>query len=127
MLEVYFKNWKDKTLLTKKQKEVFEVEKRLVRSVLEKVRDSECADEMLMQGRENVGGGNGRRRRDNGTNAGVGGDASLRERVESAKEAVEADVVREGGMRRYHDDLGLADGITWKFERCPQIYTKHKV
>ncbi|KAF9141331.1 hypothetical protein BGX30_005010 [Mortierella sp. GBA39] len=127
MLEVYFKNWKEKTLVTKKQKEVFEIEKRVVRSVLEKVRDSESADEMLMQDRGNVGGGNGRRRRGSGTNAGVGGGASLRERVESAKEAVEADVVREGGMRRYHDDLDLADGITWKFERCPQIYTKHKV
>ncbi|KAG9066642.1 hypothetical protein KI688_012550 [Linnemannia hyalina] len=120
-------NWKEKTLVTKKQKEVFEVEKRVVRSVLEKVRDSESADEMLMQGRGNVGGGNGRRRRGSGTNAGVDGGASLRERVESAKEAVEADVVREGGIRRYHDDLGLADGIAWKFERCPQIYTKHKV
>ncbi|KAF9547971.1 hypothetical protein EC957_007484 [Mortierella hygrophila] len=99
MLDVYFKNWKEKTLATKEQKEVFEVEKRVVRSVLEKVRDSESADEMLMQGRGN--------------------------RVESAKEAVEADVMRERGMRRYHDHLGLADGITWKFERCLQIYTKH--
>lgn len=127
MLEVYFKNWKKKTLMTKKQMEVFEVEKRVVRTVLEKVRDSESADELLMQGRESAGRGNGRRR-GSGAHAGVGGGgATLRERVESAKEAVEADVVRNGGMRRYHDDLRLVDGITWKFERCPQIYTKHKV
>ncbi|KAK3834756.1 MAG: hypothetical protein JOS17DRAFT_772898 [Linnemannia elongata] len=126
MLEVYFKNWKKKTLVTKKQKDVFEVEKRVVRTVLEKVRDSEIADEKLMQGRGCAGGGNGRRR-GGGTNAGVGGSATLRERVESAKEAIEADVVRKGGMRRYHYDLGLVDGITWKVERCPQIYIKHKV
>lgn len=126
MLEVYFKNWKKKTLVTKKQKEVFEVEKRVVRSVLKKVRDSEGFDEMLMQDRGSSGGGIGRRR-GSGTHADVGGGATLKERVESAKEAIEADVVREGGMRRYHDELGLADGIAWKLERCPQIYIKHKV
>lgn len=106
---------------------MFKVEKGVVRSVLERVRDAEWADEALLiqdRGNGNIGvgvgareGNGGRRRSHCSGRGGVGGGRTLRERVEVAKGAVEADVMREGGMRRYHDSLRLSDNIIWVLER----------
>ncbi|KAG0295984.1 hypothetical protein BGZ96_010405 [Linnemannia gamsii] len=124
MLEVYFKDWKRRGLVTERQMEVFKVEKGVVRSVLERVRNAERVDEtFLMQGRGNgngVGarrGSGGRRRSSSNGRGGVGGGNTLKERVKTARDAVEADVMREGSMRRYYDGLGLSDNITWVIQR----------
>ncbi|KAG0272629.1 hypothetical protein BGZ95_011580 [Linnemannia exigua] len=109
MLEVYFRDWKECAGLTGKQVEVYEIERRVVRSVLEKMCGAAMKEEELLQGRAGVE----TRWRPRGEGGGSGYGSGwrhvsidvFRERVEDAKRAVEADVLREGSMRRYYDTL----------------------
>ncbi|KAG0379561.1 hypothetical protein BGX24_012673 [Mortierella sp. AD032] len=109
MLEVYFRDWKECAGLTEKQVEVYEIERRVVRSVLEKMRGAELKEDGLLQGR--AGTGTGWRRRGGGGGSGYGSGWKqvsidvFHRRVEDAKRAVETDVMREGSMRRYCDTL----------------------
>ncbi|KAF9906139.1 hypothetical protein EC991_000935 [Linnemannia zychae] len=112
MLEVYFWDWKERAGLSEKQMGVFELEKRVVQSVLERVREAEMEEE-LIQGRGVMGvsPAAGGRRRGGGDDGYVLGwrqrnNDVLWKRVEAAKLAVEASVVSNGNLRLYCDSLG---------------------